>query len=92
LELKKAPINIMLALDVSEEELVKRLMKRGETSGRSDDTNEAVIRARISEYLNKTAAVADYYHQFDKVKMIKGEGSIDEIYQSLCLEIDKMLN
>jgi adenylate kinase len=66
-------------------------MKRGETSGRSDDTNEAVIRARISEYLNKTAAVADYYHQFEKVKMIKGEGSIDEIYQSLCLEIEKIM-
>ena len=92
LELKKAPISVMLALDVSEEELVKRLMKRGETSGRSDDTNEVVIRARISEYLNKTAAVADYYQQFDKVKMIKGEGSIDEIYQNLCLEIDKILN
>jgi adenylate kinase len=91
LELKKAPINIMLALDVSEEELVKRLMKRGETSGRSDDTNEVVIRARISEYLNKTAAVSDYYKQFNKVKMIKGEGSIDEIYHSLCLEIDKIL-
>jgi adenylate kinase len=91
LELKKAPISIMLALDVSEEELVKRLMKRGETSGRSDDTNEVVIRARIAEYLNKTAAVADYYHQFSKVKMIKGEGSIDEIYHSLCLEIDKIV-
>ncbi len=91
LELKKAPISIMLALEVSEEELVKRLMKRGETSGRSDDTNEVVIRARISEYLNKTAAVADYYKQFNKVKMIKGEGSIDEIYHSLCLEIDKIV-
>ncbi len=88
LDLKKAPISVMLALDVSEEELVKRLMKRGETSGRSDDTNESVIRARITEYHKKTTAVADYYKQFDKVTMIKGEGSIDEIFNHLCQEID----
>jgi adenylate kinase len=89
LDLKQAPIAVMLALEVSEEELVKRLMKRGETSGRSDDNNEQVIRARITEYHNKTAAVADYYHQFGKVKMLKGEGSIDEIFAGLCHEIDQ---
>src|SRR5450631_3134056 len=88
LELKKAPIAAMLALDVSEEELVKRLLKRGETSGRSDDTNENVIRARITEYRNKTAAVADYYRAFDKVVMVKGEGSVDDIFTRLCKEIN----
>ena len=91
LELKKAPIAVMLALDVSEEELVKRLLKRGETSGRSDDTNEAVIRARITEYRNKTAVVADYYQKFDKVVMVKGEGTVDEIFNGLCSEIDKKM-
>jgi len=89
LELKKAPIAVMLALEVSEAELIKRLLKRGETSGRSDDNNENVIRARINEYHNKTAIVADYYKQFEKVEMIKGEGSIDEIFERLCKEIDK---
>ena len=88
LELKGSAIAIMLALDVSEEELVKRLVKRGETSGRSDDNNEQVIRARLVEYNAKTAAVADYYQQFDKVVMVKGEGSIDEIFNALCVEID----
>lgn len=88
LELKESSIAVMLALDVSEEELVSRLVKRGETSGRSDDTNDQVIRARITEYHNKTAAVADYYHQFNKVVMIKGEGSVEEIFTSLCKEID----
>lgn len=90
LELKKTSIAVMLALDVSEEELVKRLLKRGETSGRSDDNNEGVIRARIAEYNNKTAAVADYYTKFDKVVMVKGEGTIDEIFSGLCDEIDKI--
>jgi adenylate kinase len=89
LKLKKAPIVAMLALDVSEEELIKRLLKRGETSGRSDDNNETVIRARIVEYRSKTAVVADYYKQFDKVVMIKGEGTINDIFERLCEEIDK---
>ena len=91
LDLKKSSIAIMLALEVGEEELVKRLMKRGETSGRSDDTNESVIRARITEYHKKTTAVADYYKQFDKVTMIKGEGSIDDIFNSLSSEIDSRI-
>jgi adenylate kinase len=91
LDLKKTSIAVMLALNVSEEELVKRLMKRGETSGRSDDTNEAVIRARITEYHNKTAVVADYYEKFDKVVMVKGEGTVDDIFKSLSAEIDTRL-
>ncbi|MDB5202258.1 MAG: adenylate kinase [Ferruginibacter sp.] len=91
LDLKKASIGVMLALDVSEEELVKRLVKRGETSGRSDDNNEQVIRARIIEYRSKTAMVADYYQQFEKVVMVKGEGTIDEIFDALCAEIDKRI-
>jgi adenylate kinase len=81
----------MLALDVSEGELVKRLEKRGETSGRSDDNNNNVIKARIVEYHNKTAAVAEYYKKFDKVVMVNGEGSIAEIFAALCTEIDKRL-
>lgn len=88
LALKKTSIAVMLALDVSEAELVRRLLKRGETSGRSDDTNEQVIRTRITEYHNKTAAVADYYKKYDKVKMIKGEGTIEEIFRDLCKEIE----
>ena len=91
LDLKKSSIAVMLALDVSEEELVKRLVKRGETSGRSDDNNELVIRARITEYHNKTAAVAEYYKTFDKVVMVKGEGTIDEIFDGLCREIDSRI-
>ena len=89
LELKHASINVMLALDVSEEELVKRLLKRGETSGRSDDTNETIIRERITVYHKTTTAVADYYKKFNKVVMVEGEGTVDEIFEGLCREIDK---
>jgi len=89
LKLKQTEIGVMLALEVSEEELVKRLLNRGLTSGRSDDNNEDVIRARIVEYHKKTSAVAHYYHRFNKVINIPGEGSVDEIFESLCAEIDK---
>jgi adenylate kinase len=92
LTLKKTSIAVVLALQVSKEELVKRLMNRGLTSGRSDDTNETVIRARIDEYEAKTAAVADYYHQFDKVVLIKGEGTVNEIFEALCNEIDRRMD
>jgi adenylate kinase len=88
LELKKTGIAVMLALNVSEEELARRLMKRGETSGRSDDTNETVIKARITEYHNKTAIVAEYYKKFDKVVNVNGEGTVGDIFGALCKEID----
>jgi adenylate kinase len=91
LELKNSSITMMLAMDVSEEELVNRLLKRGVTSGRSDDNNEGVIRARIAEYHNKTAAVAEYYKKFDKVVRVKGEGSVEDIFNELSREIDALV-
>jgi len=85
---KGTEINVVLALEVSEEELVKRLLGRGATSGRSDDTNETIIRARIQEYHDKTTAVATYYAQFNKVISIKGEGTVESIYADLKTAID----
>jgi len=81
-------INVVLALEVTEAELVKRLLGRGATSGRSDDTNETVIRARIQEYHDKTTAVEKYYAQFNKVVAIKGEGTVESIYADLKKEMD----
>jgi adenylate kinase len=81
-------INAVLALEVGEEELIGRLLNRGKTSGRSDDVNEQVIRARITEYENKTSPVAGYYDQFGKVVKIKGEGDIETIFDALCNEIE----
>ena len=76
---KNSEINVVLALEVSEEELVKRLLGRGLTSGRSDDTNETIIRARIQEYHDKTTAVATYYSKFNKVVAVTGEGTVESI-------------
>jgi adenylate kinase len=84
----RTAIQVVLALQVSKKELVKRLLNRGLTSGRSDDVSESVIGSRIEEYERKTAAVADYYHRFNKVAYIPGEGTVDEIFQALSKEID----
>ena len=86
---KNTDIAIVLALEVTQEELVRRLLNRGITSGRSDDVNEDVIKARIQEYDRKTAAVADHYKKFGKVEYVKGEGNVDDIFELLCREIDK---
>ena len=88
---KGTSIAVVLALQVGQDELVKRLLNRGLTSGRSDDTKEDVILARMTEYEKKTAAVAEYYEKYDKVVFIKGEGSIDDIFDSLSDAIDKRM-
>lgn len=91
LKQKKTEIGVVLALMVSEEELVQRLLNRGLTSGRPDDNNVDVIRARIIEYHKKTSAVADYYRKFNKVFDIPGEGTVDEIFDSLSAKIDERM-
>ncbi|HEU5365984.1 MAG TPA: adenylate kinase [Hanamia sp.] len=88
---KHTCIDVMIALEVTEDELIKRLLKRGETSGRTDDNNEQVIRARIAEYHKKTATVADHYQKAHKVVLIKGEGTVDEIFARLSAEIDHLM-
>ena len=81
-------INLVLALDVPEEELILRMINRAKTSGRSDDADEAVQKKRISVYKNETLAVAEHYAAFDKVITLNGLGQIDNIFSSLCKEID----
>ena len=91
LTLKKTDIAVVLALDVTEKELVNRLLNRGKTSGRSDDTDENVIKKRFAVYTNETSPVADYYKKARKFKSIQGEGSVDEINAALRQAIDKAM-
>jgi adenylate kinase len=84
---KNEPIVAMLALEVPEEELVKRLLGRGAVSGRADDQNETVIRNRIREYENKTAPLKEFYSAQGKFKAIDGVGSLEEITARLVAAI-----
>lgn len=83
-------IDICLSLIVDDEILVQRLLKRGETSGRSDDADENIIRNRIKEYYDKTAEVAELYKKQGKYVEINGVGDIDEIAQKLYAEVEKI--
>lgn len=92
LDMKMTSISTVVALEVSEQELVKRLLNRGKTSGRSDDNNEEVIRKRYAVYLKETAPVAEYYKKLKKFESVKGEGSIDTIFNAICNAIDKRMD
>lgn len=85
---KDTGIALMVALDVNEDELTKRLLARGADSGRADDKDESIIRNRIKVYNDQTAVVADYYEAKNKFEKINGVGTIDEIFNSLCTTID----
>jgi adenylate kinase len=89
LALKQSEIVLVIALEVTEDELVRRLINRGKTSGRSDDTDEEVIRRRFAVYNNETAPVASYYQLLEKFESVPGEGSVDQIFDALSEVIDK---
>ena len=84
-------ISCMISLEVSEEELTKRLLLRGQTSGRPDDQDETLVRKRVQEYNTKTAPVADFYAQQGKFHGVNGIGEIDEIFNQTCRIIDGYL-
>lgn len=88
LDKKKTAISVMLALDVSEQELIKRLLLRGKDSGRADDANEEVISNRIKVYNDQTAVVADFYTAQNKFEKIDGIGSIEAIFERLSTAIN----
>ena len=75
-------IDALLSLNVPEDRLVKRLLKRGKTSGRTDD-NEETIKKRLQQYHEKTTPVKDYYAKQGKLYEINGVGEIDEIHNRL---------
>jgi adenylate kinase len=87
---KNMPIKGMIALEVDEEELKKRILLRGKTSGRADDQDVAKIENRIKVYQAETLPVAEYYRKQDKYEAIHGIGSIDEIFGKISDVIDKL--
>jgi len=88
LKTKGSSITLMVALDVDEEELKIRLLKRAEVSGRADDADPEIIQNRIDNYNRQTAPVADFYKAQGKLKLVNGIGSIDEIFTHICEVID----
>lgn len=82
-------IDAVISLEVKDEELIDRLLKRGEISGRKDDNRET-IESRLKVYHTQTVPLKEYYRQLDTLKNIEGVGSIDEIFNSIEKEIDRL--
>ncbi len=82
-------IKVMLALEVEENELRERLMKRALVSGRADDADEKIIQNRINVYKNETAPVKSFYEKQNKFIAINGIGTIDEISKRIYDAIEK---
>ncbi|MGF1554827.1 adenylate kinase [Paucihalobacter sp.] len=90
MESKDSQINAMIALEVNDEVLVKRLLDRGKTSGRVDDADENIIRNRITEYYKKTAILKDFYSEQNKYFGVDGVGSVEEITERLSKVINEL--
>lgn len=79
----------MIELDVPEEELMKRLIKRGQESGRSDD-NEETIKKRLTVYHNQTSPLIEWYEKEGIHHHINGLGELDRIFGDICAVIDAL--
>lgn len=79
MEQMESKISYLVALEVPDNEIVARILKRGEVSGRSDDQNEQIIRNRIDVYRKETSPLLAYYEELGIVKHIPGLGSVEEI-------------
>ncbi len=91
LELKKSEISLVLFLEVNEDELIKRLVNRGKTSGRSDDADENIQRKRQEVYKNETLPVAAHYSKAKKVVNVNGIGGVEDIFSRISTLIDKKI-
>lgn len=83
-------VSVMIDLDVPEDELMTRLIKRGQESGRADD-NEETIRKRLTVYHSQTAPLIDWYKQDGKYQHIKGLGAMDDIFADIVKVINEKI-
>lgn len=88
LESKGSKIAGVIALDVDQDELTRRIAERHKISGRPDDDAEK-LKKRVSEYFTKTIHVLPYYEEQNKLTKVNGIGNIDDIFSNLCAVIDQ---
>lgn len=81
-------VSVMIDLDVPEDELMTRLIKRGQEFGRADD-NEETIKKRLVVYHTQTAPLIDWYKNEGKYRHINGVGSMDDIFADIVEAIEK---
>ncbi len=84
---REVPINLVISVEVEEKELYKRILGRGEDSGRSDDS-EGIVRQRLEVYKSQTMPLLDYYSKQDKIAAINGMAPVDEVFAKICRAVD----
>ena len=83
-------VTIVISLEVEEEELISRILKRGEISGRSDDNRETV-ELRLKVYHEQTEPLKNFYIKQGKLENVQGQGGVDEVFENITTIIDKLL-
>lgn len=84
-------VSLMVDLDVPEDELMRRLIKRGQESGRADD-NEETIKKRLQVYNTQTAPLIDWYKKEGKYCHVEGDGNLAQIFDCICRQVDSCRN
>ena len=84
-------INATIALEVSEDELISRLLERGKTTNRSDDQDIDKIKNRFNEYNNKTSILINFYENQGKFFSVEGKGTVDDITSRLYELVDSLI-
>ncbi len=83
-------LDALIALRVEKEEIVKRLLDRGKTSGRKDDQDESIILDRIRVYTEETQPVFEYYDEKGMAYNVYGMGGIEEVFGRLCAVVEEL--
>lgn len=91
LSLNKKDIDLMISIEVADDEIIDRLIRRAKEFGRPDDRQKEIIQKRIEIYNQRTAKVADYYKSLGKFESINGNGEIDVIFDQICSAIEKYI-
>ena len=87
---KNEKVTALVSMGVADKELISRLLERGKTSGRADDSDESIIKNRLNVYKSETTSVFDYYNDKMMARKVDGQGTIAAIFTRLCNVIDEV--
>lgn len=87
---KNEKVTALISMGVDDEELISRLLERGKTSGRKDDSDKSIIQNRLEVYKSETTPVFDYYNEKMMARKVDGLGTIPQIFKRLCDVIDEV--
>lgn len=91
MEENETPVDVMISLEVPQDELIARLLNRGENSGRPEDVDKEVICNRLDIYRTTTKMVSEHYRKQDKFIEIDGIGEIDDVFDRICTALQEHL-